>query len=71
MLPLSVGIMDVNNSSKITRKRCELHDWGIESMFGVVYLSVQLCVIYPGYEFTGPCKYQITPNYTRLILKSW
>ena len=38
--------MDVNNGSKITRKRHELCDWGIENMFGVVYLSLEKCLMY-------------------------
>ena len=32
-------------SGKITRKRRELRDWGIENTFGIVYLSVEYCVI--------------------------
>ena len=40
MFPLSIGMMDVNIGSKINLKCCELRDWGIENMFGVVYLSV-------------------------------
>ena len=38
--------MNVNIGSKITRKRRELSDCGIENTFGVVYRSVQQCVIY-------------------------
>ena len=38
-------LMDINLSSKITGKFGELHDWGIENTFGVVYLSVEECVI--------------------------
>ena len=41
MFPQLIGTMDVNIGSKITRKRHELHDRGIESMFRVVYLSVE------------------------------
>ena len=37
--------MDVNIGSKITRKRRELRDWDIENTFGVVYVSVEWCVI--------------------------
>ena len=40
MFPLSIGTMDVNISSKITRKRRELRDWGIENAL-VVYFSVE------------------------------
>ena len=41
MFPLSIDTMDVNINSKITRKHCELGDWGIENMFGVIYLPVE------------------------------
>ena len=33
--------MDVNIGSKLTQKRHELCDWGIENTFGLVYLSVE------------------------------
>ena len=36
MFPLSTGTVDVNIGSKITRKRRELRDWGIENTFGLV-----------------------------------
>ena len=41
MFPLTIGTMDVNIGNKITRKRCELRDWGTENAFGVVCLSVE------------------------------
>ena len=42
MFPLSIGTMDDNTGSKITRKRCEIRDLGItENTFGVVYRLVE------------------------------
>ena len=38
--------MDVNIGSKITRKSHGLRDWGIENVFGDVYLSVEWCDLY-------------------------
>ena len=40
MFPQSIGTMDVNIGSKITRARRGIRDWGIENTIGVVYLSV-------------------------------
>ena len=41
MFPLSIGTMDLNIGSKITRKRREIRYLGIENTFRVVYLSVE------------------------------